>query len=680
MGVRPFAPARYAATALLVAASYFVSGKIGLALAFVHANATAVWPPTGIALAALLLFGYRMWPAVMLGAFLVNWTTQGTGAASIGIAAGNTLEALIGAYLVNRFCRGRACFDRTADTFKYALLASLPGPVASATIGVTVLSLCEVAAWHSFGPIWMTWLLGDIGGALVVAPVLILLSGIRAVRHSRWNVLEALLLLAAICAVGGTVFCESPPLVGTLGKPLGFVCLPLVVWAAFRFGSQGAATASILLAGIATWGTSNGQGPFATDSPNESLLYLQAFMAIMTVTALAVAAEVNEHIEKQNRLRNAEEQSRMVVESALDAIVTIDEAGNVVDWNPSAESIFGWRRAEALGRPIAALVIPENMHRAHWEGMENFSRTGQGQMINRRMQLSAVRKDGTEFPVELTVLPLRRLDGQWQFSAFLRDISERKAHETAIEAANRTLDRRVQERTAQLELITKDLESFCYTVSHDLRAPLRHILGFLDILKSESSGALSPKSSECLGYISESAHTMDRLIDDLLAFSRMGQAALNKAVVPPRPLIEALQPLLMEGCKGRDIAWKIGNLPDLYADPSMLRQVFLNLISNALKFSASREQAVVEVGAAELPGHDAIFVRDNGIGFDMKYADRIFDPFHRLHSTADYEGSGIGLAFTKRIVEKHGGKIWAQSEPGKGATFYVALPHGNNRP
>jgi diguanylate cyclase (GGDEF)-like protein len=272
-----------------VAATYYAAGKLGLRLAFLHPSSTPVWPPTGIALAALLLVGPRVVPGVFLGAFLVNITTAGSIATSLGIATGNTLEAVVGAHLVSRFANGRKSFARAQDTFKFALLAGLLSTTVSATFGATSLCLGGFAKWATFRPIWMTWWLGDAAGDLVVAPFLILWLANARLRWRSARLVELLALMGCLVLVSEVVFGDSffPR---AKNYPLEYLCIPVLIWAAFRFGQREAATATLVLSGIAIWGTLHGFGPFVRASPNESLLLLQAFMAVVSVMTIGLAA------------------------------------------------------------------------------------------------------------------------------------------------------------------------------------------------------------------------------------------------------------------------------------------------------------------------------------------------------------------------------------------------------
>jgi diguanylate cyclase (GGDEF)-like protein len=285
----------------ILVAAYFVSGKLGLCLAFVHPSATVVWPPTGIALAVFLILGYRVWPAIFVGALLVNLTTRGSVSTSIGIGIGNTLEGLVGAYLVNRFAEGRDALAQTGSFFRFTLLAAILSTTVSATFGVTSLSLGGFARWEDFGSIWPTWWLGDVVGALVVAPFLLAWSA-QPVQRQRPNSFETALLLGCLLGVSQLVFGGLFPS-ETKDYPLEFLCIPFLLWAAFRLGQRETATALVLLSASAIWGTLRGFGPFVQKTPNESLLLLQAYMGVASIMSLMLAAVVSEREDVVEQLR-----------------------------------------------------------------------------------------------------------------------------------------------------------------------------------------------------------------------------------------------------------------------------------------------------------------------------------------------------------------------------------------
>ena len=263
----------------------------------------------------------------------------------------------------------------------------------------------------------------------------------------------------------------------------------------------------------------------------------------------------------------------------------------------------------------------------------------------------------------------RRVEGQLLQSR--DELTERKHREQEIQSLNQELAR----RSTELESINQELEAFAYSVSHDLRAPLRHIAGYTELLKKKASSTLDEKSNRYLAMILDSAKRMGNLIDDLLAFSRIGRAETQKTLFSLTQLVSEALTEVREDAEGRDIAWKIGALPDFYGDRSMLRLVLVNLLSNAIKFTRARPQAEIEIGCTEgNKGDLVVFVRDNGVGFDMKYANKLFGVFQRLHQSDSFEGTGIGLATVQRIIHRHGGKAWAEGVVDSGATFYFSAP------
>jgi len=259
------------------------------------------------------------------------------------------------------------------------------------------------------------------------------------------------------------------------------------------------------------------------------------------------------------------------------------------------------------------------------------------------------------------------------FNEMLADIQQR---DDELHKAHDELEQRVTERTAQLESVNKELEAFTYSVAHDLRAPLRHIDAFSRILAEEAGPQLPPQGNQYLERILQATRQMGQLVDDLLNLSRVGRKELSLQTTGLNSLVEEVLSDLQPEVEKRQIEWKIGKLPFVDADPALLKQVFVNLLSNAVKYTRTREHAVIEVGSLNSNGTPGVFVRDNGVGFNMKYAQKLFGIFQRLHRQEDFEGTGIGLATVQRIIHKHGGRVWAEAELDKGAAFYFTLGTG----
>jgi len=287
---------------------YFIAGKLGLMLASLHASASPVWPAAGIALAALLVLGYRVWPAIFVGAFLVNVTTAGSVATSLAIASGNTLEAVCGAWLVNRLAGGITVFDRPQGVFKFGL-AAVVSTIIGPAFGVTSLALCGFADWANYGPIWLTWWLGDATGDLLIAPLAILWSATSKRHWNRREAVEVGILMLMLFILSEVVFGGWLP-ISAGNYPIGFICGPIVIWTAFRFTQRETATGIFILSAIAIWGTLHGFGPFVRGTENQSLLALQSWTAVLTITAMALSAGMAERRRAEEELQ----QQKAVVE------------------------------------------------------------------------------------------------------------------------------------------------------------------------------------------------------------------------------------------------------------------------------------------------------------------------------------------------------------------------------
>ena len=375
---------------------------------------------------------------------------------------------------------------------------------------------------------------------------------------------------------------------------------------------------------------------------------------------LVLARDVTERKRAEQALRASEERFRILAATANDAILSADSHGNITYFNPGAERIFGYTAEEVIGRPLTTLM-PERFQDAHRAGLARYLATGEPRVIGRTVELAGRRKDATEFPLELSLAAWKQ-GAEIAFTAIIRDITSRKEGEEQLRSY-----------ATQLEAANKELEAFSYSVSHDLRAPLRSLDGFSQALLEDYHDRLDDTGRDFLQRVRAASQRMATLIDDLLSLSRVTRGELQVREVDLSALAGAAAAELQKSDPEREVSFTIA--PDLVvrADPGLLRIVLQNLLANAWKFTGKCPRARVEVGSMAHDGRRAFFVRDDGAGFDMAYAAKLFGAFQRLHASDEFPGSGIGLATVQRIIHRHGGQVWAEGTPGRGATFYFTL-------
>lgn len=371
----------------------------------------------------------------------------------------------------------------------------------------------------------------------------------------------------------------------------------------------------------------------------------------------------------EEALLSSEERYRSLVELSPDALFVVADKRIVFINSAGVHLLAAANAGQVVGRTIKDILHPDDWAKAR-ERLENLRENGKPVPF---LEQRLVQLDGTPVDVEIAAAPLV-FAGKAAAQVIAHDIRERKRAEEEIRSLNVDLEQRVRERTVELEAANKELEAFSYSVSHDLRAPLRHIEGFVEILTATTGSSLDEESQGHLQTISDSAKQMGRLIDDLLTFSRTARAELTKTTTDLAGLVRAVIRDLEHEAAQREVEWVVGELPDVEADIALLRQVLLNLLSNALKYTRTRKAARIEVGSSSKGAEHIVFVRDNGVGFDMRYAHKLFGVFQRLHRASDFEGTGVGLANVRRIISRHGGRTWAEAELNKGATFYFSLP------
>jgi PAS domain S-box-containing protein len=663
---------RYAASVATLALLYLAAGRFGLSLAAMHANVSLVWPPTGLSLAALLLFGYRPWPGITIGAFLVNALTDVPLGTAAGIAVGNTLEALSGVYLLRRFVGFRNSLERLRDVLGFVGLAAGLSTTVSATIGVTSLCLGRAATWSDYGSLWWQWWLGDAMGALVLTPVLLTWGMQPRIAWRPWRVIEAGVLLVLLVSVTQLAFGEwFTPSISNF--PMSFYVFPFVIWAALRFDSRAAATVTLVVSAAATWATVRDFGPFQGQTLTENLMLLQSFMSVVAVTGLVLAAAMVQRRRVEGALRASETRLAGILGSAMDAIISVDEAQRIVLFNRAAERMLGWRAPEVLGQPLERL-LPARFRQVHATHIARFGQTG---VTTRSVQspgdLVALRADGQEIPIEATISQVE-VDGHKIYTVILRDISERKKAE--VERA--VLLAREQAARAEAEAASRTKDDFLATLSHELRAPLNTILMWSQLLRD---GRLDQATTAyAVETIERSTKAQAQIIADLLDVSRIVSGKLLLEMVPVDPgavaraALEAVRPAAL--AKGIRLEASLAPAAGpLLGDPNRLQQVLWNLLSNAVKFTP--RDGSVSVSLRRADSHLEITVRDSGEGIRPDFLPYLFDRFRQADSstTRTHGGLGLGLAIVRHLVELHGGTVRAESPgEGQGATFVVRLP------
>jgi PAS domain S-box-containing protein len=395
------------------------------------------------------------------------------------------------------------------------------------------------------------------------------------------------------------------------------------------------------------------------------------------VAELIIANEEKEKFSGELIIANKERQEaneylENLINYANAPIIVWNNQYKITRFNKAFELLTGRIEKDVINKSLK-ILFPAVTRESSMEIIKN---TLEGERM-KVVEIKIVHIDGSVGTLQWNSANIMSSDGKTLVATIAQghDISRRIIAENEIKKMNETLEQKVSERTEQLEAVNKELEAFSYSVSHDLRAPLRHISGFVDLLNKNNSTHLDSEGLRFLNFITESAHEMGDLIDALLTFSRISKTELQRVKINSKNIVIRALKTFSGELTGRTVKINISDLPDAMGDENLINQVWVNLISNALKYSRNKEKAVIDIGGKVENGEVIFHIKDNGAGFDMKYADKLFGVFQRLHKASDFEGIGIGLANVNRIVMRHGGKCWADGEVGKGATFLFSVPN-----
>lgn len=380
-------------------------------------------------------------------------------------------------------------------------------------------------------------------------------------------------------------------------------------------------------------------------------LYHYIVLAVLASLIVAIIFKVRADLLRQQA---DEIKFRDLLNASPDAMVIVNDKGLIEMVNLQTENLFGYTRQELVGKPVEVLMEFE-VRQMHQQHRLNYARAPKVRSMGVGLELKALKKNGVPFPVEISLSPMES-KSKVLVSASIRDITHRKTLENELKRSN------------------AEVEAFTYSVSHDLRAPLRGIIGFTTILEEDYASKLDDEAKRIASVIKTNALKMGRLIDDLLNFSRMGRQDIIKTRINMQRMVTEITEELAPRRQYPAINWQIGQLSPIEGDIALLRQVWINLVSNAVKYSARHPSPEITISSYPENGQVVYFIRDNGVGFDPAYKDKLFKVFQRLHSAEEFEGSGVGLALVEKIIAKHGGTIWATGEPGKGSSFYFSLP------
>jgi PAS domain S-box-containing protein len=690
---------------------YFGLATASLRLAYLSSNATAVWPPSGFAFAAILILGRRIIPGILLGAFAANlleFMTNNAANATTAvwtsalIGAGNTGEAIMGYFLLKKLIPGitsQQVFQKVHHIFSF-VYATVIMCLVSCLVGSLTVYFADIIRGDQFIMVMFTWWTGDVSGILLITPLLLVWSYGQVVNPMKayWkSIMEGVFLVFCLIFITGLVFEAwfKPPF------PISraFWITPFLIWAAVRFKQQVVITTVMITAVIAIWATVNGQGPFSSTSLNESLLTVQGFVSINSIMTLVLNAALLERKKTEASLRMARNNLERLVEERTTELTMSNFQLAVAQ---RLSHIGSWEWDIQNNR----ITWSDELYRIYMQSKQSFDPTYENYLnsihpedrnkVNETVQRCykshlpfdfyhrIVRPDG-----EVRVLHARGEVIKDENGAVVKmagtgqDVTETKLAEDLLLRTTQEL----AQKNKELERSNKELASFSYAASHDLQEPLRKIQLFADRILQKEHGHLSEAAKGYFARIQAAAERMKMLIHNLLSYSSVNNSVQHFEETDLNQLIKEVLNDLHESIVQRNAVIETYSLPRIKVIPFQIKQLFTNIISNSLKFSKKDSRPHIIIKAEEVNYDDTkdavagisrvvyhLTISDNGIGFDPAYSEKIFEIFQRLHGQSEYTGTGIGLAICKKIIENHQGMITAQGEAGKGASFHIYLP------
>ena len=668
-------------------AFYFLGGLLGNKISFISGTQAMVWPPAGIALGAILLFGYRFWPGIALGAVLFSFMDgMPFGFFTLGTAVGNTIGAITCTFLLKRFVQFDNAMERTRDAAGYIVLACLLGTTVNATFNVVSLVYSDKIPWDDLFSHTVEWWVPNALAALVVTPVILTWAAPSSVRMNWWRAGEALLCTLGL-VTGMLISFDTWFVYGIREYPLAYLPYPFLVWGALRFGPRGATTGTLLVAGLAIYSLLDGRGPFVTNNIGDSLRLMGSYIGIVAVSNLLLAAATAERRKAQAEVVENEKRLRAVVADQTDMICRFQPDGTITFVNPAYCAFHGKTEAELVGANFYKSVVREESKVLQ----ETFaSMPPEKPVLNFDRRAEAA--DGHMEWQQYNLRRLTQADGRTtEFQAVIQNITGRKKAELALQEAKSSLERvNLQLQVAASESRTMAEQAnransakseFLANMSHEIRTPLSGILGMVELL---SQTRLDGRQREFANAAAESANALLHVINDVLDFSKIEAGKMTIAQEPFS--LQAIVESVLENAGTREPSKRLAitaiiarEVPhQLIGDPLRLRQVLFNLVGNGIKFT-ERGEVVVRVQPVfrQIDRINLRFeVTDTGIGLTEEHIQKLFQPFVQADTSSSrrFGGTGLGLAISRRIIQLMGGRIGVTSKPGTGSTFWFELP------